>query len=647
MSVRPVKAISIIGLTSELDKVIRYCGESEIFHPDDAMTFYENTGSFVPINERNPYQEPLAELISSAQAANIKLEFKKIKRFTVSESGVRKYIKFLSSKLDRFTTEKLKVQAELDECLRNQEELNHFIGSNLDLEKLFACRYINVNFGRIPKESYDRLKELNSNPYVLFFPCSSDQTHYWGVYFSPLGSEDQIDRIFASLYFERLKLPKNISNPDKYIDRLKTKEITLRQRLTKIEQQISFFWAAEKDKCMMYYSRLKEMNTYYTIKRYVYQYHKNFILVGWIPAEYEDEFTRGLDKIPSIEYSLSDGKDEIKHSPPVILKNPTFAKRYEYYVKMFGLPNYNEIDPTMLVAITYTLFFGIMFGDFGQGILLSIVGGLMWKLKKMDIGKILIPCGISSAIFGFIYGSCFGFEEAFNPIYKAIFGLDEKPVDVMSPTTSNMIVYASVGVGAVIIMIVMLMNIFSSLKRKDYESGIFGPNGIAGFVFYTSLVVGLVCQMVLGIAIMNIIYVIALIIIPLILIFLREPFGKLVSGDKNWQPAKWGEYCVQNFFELFETCLSYVTNTMSFLRIGAYVLVHAGMMLVVFTLANMAGGGVMYVLIIAIGNAIVMALEALLVAIQVLRLEYYELFSRFYVGQGRAFEPIKLEENQQ
>ncbi len=643
MSVIPVKSISIIGLKSELEKVICYCGESGIFHPDDAMTFYENTDSFVPINERNPYQEPLSELVSSAQAAGIELKFKKVNRFTVNESGILKYVKFFSSKLDRFTAEKLKIKSELDECLRSQEELNHFIGSNFDMDKLFSCRYINVNFGRIPKESYERLRELNSNPYVLFFPCSSDQTYYWGVYFSPLGSEDEIDRIFANLYFERLKLPPDITDPDKYIEHLKTKEITLRQRMTKIEQQISIFWEAEEDKCMMYYSKLKELNIYYTIKRYVYQYNKNFILVGWIPAECEKTFTEGLDKISSIEYQLSDGKDEIRHSPPVILKNPSFAKRYEYYVRMFGLPNYNEMDPTMLVAITYTLFFGIMFGDFGQGILLSIVGGLMWKLKKMEIGKILVPCGISSAVFGLIYGSCFGFEQAFNPIYKMLFGLDEKPVDVMSPATSNMIVYASVGIGAVSIMIVMLMNIFSSLKRHDYENGIFGPNGIAGFIFYTSLVVGLVCQMVLGIQLMNAIYVTALIIIPLILIFLREPLGKLVSGNKNWRPKKWGEYCVQNFFELFETCLSYVTNTMSFLRIGAYVLVHAGMMLVVFTLANMSGNTVMYVVVIAVGNAIVMALEALLVAIQVLRLEYYELFSRFYVGQGREFKPVRLE----
>ena len=91
---------------------------------------------------------------------------------------------------------------------------------------------------------------------------------------------------------------------------------------------------------------------------------------------------------------------------------------------------------------------------------------------------------------------------------------------------------------------------------------------------------------------------------------------------------------------MFEICLSYVTNTMSFLRVGAYILVHADMMLVVFTLAEMVGGAVGYTLILIIGNGIVMALEALLVAIQVLRLDYYEIFSRFYIGEGRPFTPV-------
>ena len=116
--------------------------------------------------------------------------------------------------------------------------------------------------------------------------------------------------------------------------------------------------------------------------------------------------------------------------------------------------------------------------------------------------------------------------------------------------------------------------------------------------------------------------------------------GRRAEGKKDWQPEKWGEYCVQSFFELFEMCLGYVTNTMSFLRVGAYILVHAGMMLVVFTLAEMVGGIIGYPLVVIVGNGLVMALEALLVAIQVLRLDYYEIFSRFYVGDGRAFKPV-------
>ncbi|MBQ1898520.1 MAG: ATPase, partial [Ruminococcus sp.] len=112
----------------------------------------------------------------------------------------------------------------------------------------------------------------------------------------------------------------------------------------------------------------------------------------------------------------------------------------------------------------------------------------------------------------------------------------------------------------------------------------------------------------------------------------------------DWQPESWGGYIVENLFESIEVLLGYVTNTMSFLRVGAFVLVHAGMMMVVFVLAETAGasGSFFYWLIVVIGNVLVMALEALLVAIQVLRLEYYEMFSRFYSGEGRPFEPVKI-----
>ncbi len=640
MSVRSVKAISIIGMMSELDQVIKYCGDSGVFHPDDAMSFYSDTKNFVPLNEKNPYTQPLQNLRSAAEMAGVKLEYKASADFTDSSGNVIEYINTLYEKLEVMINDRLRCRQEIEACVRKTEQVGHFVGSEIDFTEINKCRYISPTFGRIPNESYEKLSKYSDDPFVLFFPCTEDENYHWGAYFAPNEHREDIDRIFSSLYFEKLDVPEIAGTPEQYVQDLKKELEQLKAEQEKLEKSLETFWTSESEKCMMYYSKLIELNSYYAIRRYVYKYHKNFILVGWIPADKEDSFTAELDDIKSVEYTVSDGKEELKHSPPVILKNPPFMRLYEFYVKMYGLPCYNEVDPTPIVALTYTLFFGIMFGDMGQGLVVAIVGALMWKLKKMEIGKILIPCGISGMVFGFLYGSVFGFEHLLDPVHHMLFGTEGKLMEVMESDTINLIIYGSVAIGFVTIAITMLVNIFSSVRRHDMESALFGANGIAGFVFYVALVAGLVCTMFLNIPIMNTAYIIVLIVIPLILMFMREPLGRLAERKKKWQPEKWGEYFMQSFFELFEMCLSYVTNTMSFLRIGAYILVHAGMMLVVFTLADMVGGVVGYALMVIIGNGIVMALEALLVAIQVLRLDYYEIFSRFYIGEGRQFCPV-------
>ena len=154
-----------------------------------------------------------------------------------------------------------------------------------------------------------------------------------------------------------------------------------------------------------------------------------------------------------------------------------------------------------------------------------------------------------------------------------------------------------------------------------------------------SLVVGFGGQLIFGWQIVNTAYVLGLIVLPIVVIFFREVLGGLLERRSDWKPESWGNFLMQNFFEVFEYLLSYATNTMSFLRVGAFVLVHAGMMLVVFTLAEMTSG-IGYILIAVVGNVFVMGLEGLLVGIQVLRLEFYEMFSRFFDGDGRPFHPV-------
>ena len=409
-----------------------------------------------------------------------------------------------------------------------------------------------------------------------------------------------------------------------------------------IEKEVREYTAAHKDEIIKIFSAVCKHHTYQSIKNHACKHGKSFVLVGWIPAEYQGQIEKILKPIKSVEATFTKAEDEIKHSPPVKLRNKFFFKPFEYYTEMYGLPNYRELDPSWFIALTYTVLFGIMFADVGQGIMLLIVAIYMYKKMKMPLGALLIPCSIFSTIFGFIFGSVFGFEELLNPVYKALFNLDEKPIDVLEGQTTMMLIYSAVGIGVVLLMIAMILNIISCIKRKDIGGALFGVNGVAGLTFYASLIIGLVLSMVMNIHIMNTAYILGLIVLPLILIFLREPLSRLIKGEKMFETSI-GSFIVDNLFEMFEVALSYVTNTMSFLRVGAFILVHAGMMKVVFVLAGMFST-VGYYITIVVGNIIVMALEALLVGIQVLRLEYYEMFSRFYIGDGRKYEPVTLKD---
>lgn len=185
-----------------------------------------------------------------------------------------------------------------------------------------------------------------------------------------------------------------------------------------IKEKIKSFWKVQHDQCMRFYSKLNELNTYCDIRKYVARYNDCFIMVGWIPKENEKSFCKKLSEINSVEYSLENGKNVLSHSPPVKLSNKKPFKAFEFFVDTYGLPSYDEIDPTIFVAITYTVLFGVMFADLGQGLLVSLVGYFMWKFKKMKLGKIMMTCGVSSAIFGTIFGSVLGLNMLLTRFIK-------------------------------------------------------------------------------------------------------------------------------------------------------------------------------------------------------------------------------------
>lgn len=636
-----MQAVNIIGLTDHIDEVITVLGESGEFHPDEVSNFYTDLQDFTHVPTNNTYAEHLTNLKSALNRTKFRYRLVETNDYAMSYEELETQTEIIVADIDSLFDEKEAVAAQLRETRHNYNVAQQFSGLDVEIEEVLKLRYMKARFGKLPKDSMPKLLIYKkNNKYVDFMVCTEDRTHCWGVYFAPVDQADKIDRIFEGLYFEPIELVGGNETPGQRIELYKKEIPALEQQLKAADDKIDRYIKDNDERIVRCLSKLEELALYMSIRSKALQHGNSFIIVGWVPLEDADQLKRRLVKIKSVELDFSDAKEELDKRPPVKLKNAFFAKPFEFFTEMYGVPKYNEVDPTTFVAITYIIIFGIMFADLGQGFMLMIVGWLMWKLKKMKIGKILAPCGLSAMVFGTLFGSFFGFEHALDRMYRSM-GYKEKPFEVMASQNTNTIIFAAIGIGIFLLIVAMLFNVYSSLKQKNYGRALFGTSGVAGIVFYCAMVYGLYCEIFLSQHVMTLPYILGLIVFPFILIFFSEPLSGLVNREEDWKPESWGGFIMEKIFESIEVLLSYVTNTMSFLRVGVFVLVHAGMMLVVFVLAEQSGG-VGYWIVVVLGNALVMALEALLVAIQVLRLEYYELFSRFYSGEGRAFEPVRF-----
>ena len=483
-------------------------------------------------------------------------------------------------------------------------------------------------------DDFVKVKESTDDPYFMFLPCGEDNTSVWGAYFTPVDKSKEADRLFASLHFELVETPGAAGTPSEIVENLKKDIEIIDGEIEQINTRVYNFWKEHEDECNEIYSMLCVQDEMFEMKKHAVVNDGYFFFIGWVVGKHKKAFSKAIDKIDGVEVEFSTPEENAAVKPPIKLKNLKIARPFEFFIEMYGLPSYNDVDVTSFVAITYTLMFGIMFGDLGQGFILMIIGALMYKLKKMALGKALVPCGVSAMLFGFLYGSVFGYEDMLDPVYRAI-GLKGKPISVLESV--NTILILAISIGIFLVAVSILINVYACIKRKDIGEAIFSQNGIVGLLFYLSAV-NLAVLFMSKKAIIPVSLSKWILIAGAIILLLKEILIKLVDRKPDWKPESIGDYIMQNIFELLEYVLSYASNTVSFLRVGAFVLVHAGMMMVVFNLA----GDSKNVFVIILGNALVIALEGLLTGIQAMRLEFYEMFSRFYEGDGREFKGVLL-----
>ncbi|MGN0572711.1 MAG: V-type ATP synthase subunit I [Acutalibacteraceae bacterium] len=636
MAVEKMKLLSILGPYDKLDEALKVCIESDSFQPENAAEFMGNSEGFSYLNEENPYSFRLMKIKEIFEHFNKKPEFVSDCEDTDIDEANRR-TDALYETIKSIKEHDSKVDGKIEETKRTIEQLSHFEHLDINLDDVFNCDYIRVRFGRLPFDSFEKLKKYNKDISSIFYPDSSDDVGYWGLYVTPIDKTDEVDRVYASLFFERLRLPGSHGTPEQTLKQLREELKTMEESKKEIDESDDIYFEEHIDLFNRYYSKIKSLSDSFEARKYAAKYHSSFFLAGWVPVKSEKKLTDALGKIEGVEVESANAKDVKRLTPPTKMKNSPLTRAFKFFTEIYGVPSYNEIDPTPLIAVVYTLLYGIMFADLGQGFVLAIVGILMYKLKGMRLGKILVPCGISGMFFGTVFGSVFGNEELLNPMFHAL-GFEEKPIEIMS--SALMFIIASIVIGVLVIIVSMLFNVFSSFKKRDFGSAIFGHNGICGIVLYSSLIL-LLINMFASLGINTKALAIGGILVPIILIFLKTPLGELVGGRKP-KIGSASDFIIENFFELFEVILSYMSNTLSFLRVGAFVLIHACMMSTFSALAGITGGGVAAVIIMIFGNIFVIALEGLLVGIQVLRLNFYEIFSRFYDGDGKPFTPLTI-----
>ncbi len=637
--IEKMKFLRITGPKDDIDRVVdQYLSKYEI-HLENALSELKSVSGLRPYVESNPYKGELQTAVELASAFHEPLPASPKKEVTIEEAvrivhHLDEELKKLSAKRDALIKEQDRIQTSISNIIP-------FADLNYEVRDILNFKYVRFRFGRMTHEYYEKFMAYAYDTIdTVVHKCQEDAEYVWLIYFVPDSVHEKIDAIYASLHFERFFLPDEYEGtPVDATHSLEKQLADTDEQLRSLEQQINEILNSHKEDLASAKHRLSVYASNFDVRKLAActtnHDHTFYILCGWMTEENATAFCKEIEQDADTFCFLEDDHENVISKPPTKLKNPGLFKPFEMFLQMYGLPSYGEIDPTILLGITYSILFGFMFGDVGQGLCLLIGGFVLYRTKKMNLAAIISCCGIFSTIFGFLFGSVFGFENIIEPLWL-------RPKEAMTklPFIGNLntVFVVAIALGMGIILLTMILNIVNSLRSHDPEKAYFDNNGIAGIVFYGSAVLTIVLYMT-GQTLPATGILLVMFILPLLIIFFKEPLTAVLEKKAKVMPDEKGMFFVQGFFEMFELLLSYFSNTLSFVRVGAFAVSHAAMMEVVLMLAGAESGGNPNWIVVILGNLFVCGMEGLIVGIQVLRLEYYELFSRFYRGTGRAFKP--------
>lgn len=620
----PMKHVRALVLTDDLAQASLALADTESFHPDTRPPEEERLTGTPGRIYRETFNQAKSRLDKIAKLVDVP-ETPEISAVRVVEGeeleALNDWLGQIWQKTSRYEEDFRRLDDQ-ERFLREQgAALDNFSALNIDLGMLRSrTRFLDFYVGLVPRENLRQLSDaVGLADHILHvYMTRGDNAHV--VIAGPSGGKDgQLSSVLHSAGFQSLPIPEDLDEEPEQIRRdLEAQgEDVERQRAT-LHKRLAEWAGGFGEKLVDARRTLLLAEPLVTLDPSIRSAGHLAYLAGWVPARALGALEARLAETLEHPFELSSRKplpEERRLVPSVPVRSKLLAP-FAMLVKQYGIPEYGEVDPTPLFAVTFLLMFGSMFGDVGQG---AVIAGLAWwfraKLRSFWLFGLL--AGLSSVLFGFLYGSIFGYEHVLPALW-------------MSPLHDPILMLQiALGYGVVFLVIACSLAIYNRMMIGNWWGAVFDHHGLINLIFYLALVwggLGLATRGGFG-------------VLPAVLVV--SSLGALAWYAWRHLDAPVSEKILVVFIETLETIIGYVSNTLSFLRVAAFSLNHVALSIAVFTLAGMMGT-FGHIVTVILGNVFILVLEGGIVMIQVMRLQYYEGFSRYFSGEGHEFEPLRL-----
>lgn len=654
-----MRLVELMVLKNDIDSVVEFLGKKGNFQFQDKKNSSDSD---------HAADNSAGEMFNSLQTARIFLNSEDFTQEDLNsavqptEKDCEDAKKFLSEVDDL----KKRLITRSDETKRIRDALTEarsFSNLKVSFSELDHLSFLTMRIGHIDSKLYDDLcASLASTAIVV--PLGDDKSRIL-VATSKKGKL-AIDSELKKYNFVNLEIPADFKGiPDDVLASLSEDLEQNKKKLERLEEE-------KTNLAETHTSLLRRLLASYSLAAQI-QNVKNrlestslvYRLTGWIPESDCHQMMKDLDKLtesrtairvyqPHEVPSVLSGEEKV----PVQLRHGKLVGAFERMIFSYGSPLYGNIDPTPFVAVFFTLLFGIMFGDAGQGLVFFIVGLLMnFGIIKVGgwnkFAPIFMAIGCTSMVMGFLTGEFFANSQILLPLSSAVkqlFGVTDpeklaEPILEMMPSAeriTDMFLFFlfTILVGFCINSIGLIINIANLFHHRKIARALFGKSALSGALFFWYVVV-LVARIVLfkhSPALYDWIVIGAMVVFTAF----SEPLIRIAEGERPVLENGLFAAVIEAVVEVLELVSNYLSNSISFVRVGAFALAHAVLGYIISTMSALAplpGEIAIYIL----GNAIVIVLEGMIVAIQVIRLQYYEFFSKFFNETGREFKPFAFE----